>query len=367
MRNLLYTVTGLLIIIIAGCHSEQNQKKTPSLKTIFKNDFKVGAAINKRQLYGKEPGAIALVKKQFNAISPENVLKWERINPAPDSFNFDPADRYVRFGQENDMFILGHNLVWHHQVPEWVFQNKDGTVTDRETLLKRMRQHISMEAGRYKGKIDGWDVVNEAVSSDGTLRKSKWMQIIGKEYLPLAYEYADSAAPDAELYYNDYDLYKPAKRQGVVKLIKYLQEQGVRIDGVGIQGHWGLKVPDLQQVQKSIDAFAKLGVKVMISELDITVLSKRGDFNSKDSVDYDPYKNGLPDSVQTQLTDRYKAIFRLLHKNRDKISRVTFWGVNNGDSWLNYTPTTHTNYPLLFNRDNEPTPAFWGIKNMMSS
>jgi len=358
----LYTILGgFLIIAFSGCQSNA-PKKIPSLKNLFKNDFKVGAAINERQLYGKEPGAVKLVQKQFNTISPENVLKWAPINPKPDSLNFGPADRYVKFGVKNHMWIIGHNLVWHKQVPQWIFQNKDGSLVDRQTLIKRMQQHIYREAGRYKGKIDGWDVVNEAINDKGKLRQSKWLKIIGKKYIPMAFKAAAKAAPKAELYYNDYDLYKPAKRKRVVQLVRNLQKKGIRIDGIGMQGHWSLKKPDLKQVQKSINAFSKLGVKVMISELDIKILNP-GYFANKDSTtnNPDPYKNGLPDSVQTQLTNRYVSIFKLLYKNRNKISRVTFWGVNNGDSWLNYRPKKHTAYPLLFNRKNQPTPAFWGV------
>jgi len=362
-----YLLLAILLFSIVGCNPKTKQaEQNPSLKKIFKDDFKVGAAINSQQLYGNEPEAVKLIKEQFNAISPENVLKWEPVNPRPDSFDFESSDRYVAFGKANKMFILGHNLIWHKQIPSWVFHNNDGSLADAKQLKQRMRNHIFKVAGRYQGRIDAWDVVNEAVNADGSLRQTNWLKIMGKEYLPLAFQYADSAAPDAELYYNDFDLYKPAKRQGVVRLIKNLQDQGVRVDGIGMQGHWGLNVPDLQQVQKSIDAFSDLGVKIMISELDITVLPRTKDMNAANlATGYsmvhglDPYKNGLPDSIQTRLANRYAAIFKLFHKNRDKISRVTFWGVNNKDSWLNNWPKSgRTDYPLLFDRNNQPKAAF---------
>ena len=344
-----------------------------SLKEIYKNDFKVGAALSARLLFGRTPGAANLVKQQYNTITAENVLKWEPFNPQPDSFRLEPADRYVAFGEANGMFIVGHNLVWHQQVPDWLFKNEDGSTVDRETLIDRMRDHIFKEAGRYKEKIDGWDVVNEAVNSDGSLRESSWLKIIGKDYLRMAFQFAHQAAPDAELYYNDYDLYKPAKREGVIRMVKNLQKQGVQIDGIGMQGHWGLNVPSLQQVQESIDAFSQLGVKVMITELDITILPRTKDMNAANlSTGYsmkhglNPYKNELPDSMQTKLANRYAAIFRLFHKNRDKIDRVTFWGVNDGGSWLNNWPARgRTDYPLLFDRNNQPKPAFYKVVNVM--
>lgn len=340
-----------------------------SLKEVYKNDFKVGAALSARLLFGRTPGAANLVKQQYNTITAENVLKWEPFNPKPDSFRMEPADRYVAFGEANQMFIVGHNLVWHQQVPDWLFKNEDGSTVDRETLINRMRDHIFKEAGRYKGKINGWDVVNEAVNSDGTLRDSPWLKIIGKDYIRMAFQFAHQAAPDAELYYNDYDLYKPDKREGVIRMVKDLQKQGVQIDGIGMQGHWGLKVPSLQQVQASIDAFSKLGVKVMITELDITVLPREKDMDAANlATGYamqhglNPYKDELPDSMQTQLANRYGAIFNLFHKNRNKIDRVTFWGVNDGGSWLNNWPARgRMDYPLLFDRNNQPKPAFYKV------
>ncbi|MBF9252581.1 endo-1,4-beta-xylanase [Pontibacter sp. 172403-2] len=344
-----------------------------SLKKVFKDDFYIGAALNGRQVMGREPKATAIIAQQFNSISPENVLKWESIHPQPDKYNFAPADAYVAFGDKHDMFVVGHNLVWHSQTPDWVFEDAQGNAAGKEALQQRMADHINTVAGRYKGKIDGWDVVNEALNDDGTLRESKWYKIIGEEYLADAYKLAHNADPNAELYYNDYNLWKPAKRDGAIRLVKDLQEKGLKVDGIGMQGHWGLESPSIKQIEESIVAFSKLG-KVMITELDIDVLPNPSHRSGADidatfasDEKYNVYKNGLPDSVQQQLAQRYADIFALFHKHRDKISRVTFWGVTDADSWLNNWPMKgRTSYPLLFDRNYQPKPALKAIINSVS-
>src|ERR1700679_3057613 len=187
-----------------------------TLKDAYHGSFQVGVAINEAQITGTDARGAAIVATQFDSISPENVLKWERIHPRPDTYAFELADKYVEFGEKNHMFIVGHNLVWHAQVPDWVFEDGQGKPLTREALLKRMHDHIFTVVGRYKGRIQSWDVVNEALNEDGTLRQSKWMKIIGEDYLVKAYEYAHEADPQAELNYNDYNLENPAKREGAI-------------------------------------------------------------------------------------------------------------------------------------------------------
>jgi len=360
-------------LAIASCGFVATKGPEESLKKVFKDDFYVGAALNGRQVSGKDPKAIAIVEHQFNSISPENLLKWESVHPALDKYNFAPADAYVAFGQKNDMFVVGHNLVWHNQTPDWVFEDTQGNAVSKDVLQKRMADHISTVAGRYKGKIGGWDVVNEALNDDGTLRESKWYKIVGEEYLADAFRLAHEADPKAELYYNDYNLWKPAKRDGAIRLVRNLQEKGVQVDGIGMQGHWGLESPSIEQIEESIIAFSKLG-KVMITEFEIDVLpnpSNRSgaDIDATFAADekYNIYKNGLPDDVQQQLAQRYADIFALFHKHRDKISRVTFWGVTDADSWLNDWPMKgRTSHPLLFDRNYQPKPALKAIINSVS-
>ena len=351
--------------------NNDNIQDEPALKDVFKDDFYIGAALSLDQISGKEPEAIALVEKHFNSITPENILKWEEVHPEPNKYNFEPADRYVAFGEKNKMFIVGHTLVWFYQTPDWVFQDESGKPLSRETLLKRMKEHIFTVMGRYKGRIHGWDVVNEAIAADGAYRKCKWHDIIGEDYILKAFEYARQADPSTQLYYNEYDLEKQPKCEAVFRLIRDLQSKGVRIDGLGIQGHWFLDYPNIKELETSILTLSKLGVKLMVTELDVGVLpfypvdSKLMDISSFDSElqkKHNPYPDALPDSVQKDLADRYTELFSLFRKHREKFSRVTFWGVHDGQSWRSYMPISgRTEYPLLFDRNYQPKPAFYAV------
>jgi len=352
------------IVLVAGSLFAE-----PTLKEAFERDFRIGAALSPKYFSGRDSAGVELVKKQFNTITPENALKWEPVHPRPDEYRFEEADRFVEFGEANDMFIVGHALVWHHQTPDWVFQDGEGKPLDREALLERMREHIHTVVGRYKGRVHGWDVVNEALADDGSLRDSPWKRIIGDDYVQKAFEYAHEADPDAELYYNDYSIEEPAKRAGTVALLKRLKEAGCRIDGVGIQEHVGLDWPSLENLEASIRAFGNEGVQVMITELDVNVLPTRwgegdADLSGRKEVDpaLNPYTEGLPDEMQEKLANRYAELFALYRKHRDLIPRVTFWGVGDGDSWLNNFPVRgRTNYPLLFDRDLKPKAAYQAV------
>ena len=338
----------------------------PSLKEAFKSSFLVGAALNPAEFTESDARDAALVKSQFDSISPENVLKWESVHPEPDRYNFDLPDKYVAFGEKNHMFIVGHCLVWHNQTPKWVFEGANGNPVDRETLLKRMREHIRTVVGRYKGRVNGWDVVNEALNDDGTLRQTPWLKIIGEDYIAKAFEFAHEADPKAELQYNDYSLENEAKRNGAVELIRKLKAQGVPITGVGLQGHYHMDWPSADQVDDTIAAFAKLGLKVMITELDIDVLPQAWQYHTADisaraelQPKLNPYATGLPDSVQQALAKRYADLFAVFLKHRAEVTRVTFWGVTDAASWLNNWPVRgRSSYPLLFDRDGRPKPAF---------
>jgi endo-1,4-beta-xylanase len=349
-------------------HLMDDKNIRPTLKDVYKKYFHVGAALNLNQISGKEPNAMAIVEKHFNSITPENILKWEEVHPEPQTYNFESVDRYVEFGLKNDMFIVGHTLVWFSQTPDWVFQDDSGKPLNREALLERMKEHISTVMCRYKGKIHGWDVVNEAIAEDGTFRKCKWLDIIGEDYILKAFEYAREADPEAQLYYNEYDLVKEDKREGIIRLIRDLQSKGVRIDGLGIQGHWFLDYPPIEEIEKFIMELSKLGVELMITELDISVLSyypvdtklvDLSSFDSEKQKELNPYPDALPEAAQDDLAKRYAEIFSLLHKHRDKFSRVTFWAVHDGQSWRSYMPIRgRTDYPMLFDRQYNPKPAF---------
>jgi endo-1,4-beta-xylanase len=360
---------SLLFSIVGTVFSAAAQDAPMSLKEVFKNDFRIGAALNQSQFEGGAPQETEIAIKQFNTISPENVLKWESVHPEPGQFNFADADQYVAFGQKNHMFIIGHNLIWHNQTPAWVFQDAQGHPISRDALIARMRDHILTVVGRYKGKIGGWDVVNEALNEDGTLRDSPWRRIIGDDYLVLAYQFAHEADPNAQLYYNDYSLDNLPKRQGAIALIKKLKSQGVNIEAVGLQEHDKMDWPSTNQLDETISALAQLGVKVMITELDVDVLpaatrSRSAEVSMNVAADQqlNPYPNGLPNSLQQKLAQRYADLFSVFVAHRGQITRVTFWGVTDADSWLNNWPVRErTSYPLLFDRNCNPKPAFAAV------
>ena len=358
------------ILCLNGCkrNSPQKEQSTPeetiALKNTFKNSFYIGAAINDEVINGVDTLALKLIHNEYNTLSPENIMKWMFLQPGPDTFYFDMADKYVALGEKNNMHIVGHTLLWHSQIADFMNEIKDSTV-----MAGHLENHINTIVGRYKGRIHTWDVVNEALNEDGTLRESLFFEVMGKDYIEYAFKLAAAADPQAELVYNDYNLWKPEKRNGVVQLVKKLQAKGVKIDGVGMQAHWSINDPELEDIENSIIAYNDLGVKVMFTELDITVLPNPWDLegaeisqNFEGSEFMNPYPNKLPDSVQVKLAKRYEDIFKLFLKHKDKISRVTFWGVNDGGSWLNDWPIKgRTNYPLLFDRHYQPKKAYENV------
>jgi endo-1,4-beta-xylanase len=335
-----------------------------TLKEVFKDDFLIGTALNVGQFYENEVQDVDIIKAQFNSITPENILKWESVHPLPNEYAFEASDQFIKFGEENKMFIIGHTLIWHQQTPKWVFEDDEGNTIDRDTLLERMRSHIHTVVGRYKGKIHGWDVVNEAVNNDGTMLESPWMKIIGEDYVMKAFQFAHEADPNAELYYNDYGLACESKRAGAIALIRKLQANGIPMTAIGLQEHNTLEWPPIQQVEDTIISFAELGLQVHITELDVDVLPTAWQYqNTELSTEIfnslNPYSEELPASIDQALTKRYTELFEMYLKHHQVIDRVTLWGVTDRNSWLNYIPIKgRTNYPLLFDRNGHSKQAF---------
>ncbi|MEZ9368427.1 endo-1,4-beta-xylanase [Shewanella sp. 10N.286.51.B2] len=350
-----------------------------ALKQHFKNDFKIGVAVNDEIVSGQDPLSAGIISKQFNTITIENAMKAEIVNPLPDQFNFTAADQFIDFGKNNNMFVVGHTLVWHNQTPDWFFKQKNGEANSPEQQIDRMEQHIKLVAGRYLGKVDAWDVLNEVIGDDGNYRQTVWTNVIGSgdEMAKAAFTFAAKYAPNTELYYNDFNAWKPAKRDGIVRMIKMLQSEGIKIDGVGIQAHWGLNFPKGHLIEEAIDVYAALGLKVMITELDIDVLpfTKEGQvigqgfmhpqFQEQEFKTYlDPYSDHLPADIEAKLAARYTELFDIFKAKREKIDRVTFWGLHDGMSWKNdYPIPNRTNYPLLWDRKHQPKPAFKALFN----
>lgn len=365
-------ITSALLIaaFVAACG---NQKATvveePSLKDAVGDKFLMGVALNVNQSSGVDTSSIKLVKQHFNSIVAENCMKCEVIHPEEDRYDFTLADQFVSFGEKNGMAVIGHCLIWHSQLAPWFCVDEKGNNVTPEVLKQRMKDHITTIVTRYKGRIKGWDVVNEAILEDGSYRKSKFYEILGEEFIPLAFQYAHEADPDAELYYNDYAMNMPGKREGVVKLVSSLKEKGIRIDAVGMQGHMGMDYPDINEFEQSIVAFAGTGVKVMVTEWDMSALpTVEQSANISDTVAYqkmlNPYPETLPDSVSKAWNNRMKQFFGLFEKHADVISRVTAWGVSDSDSWKNDFPVKgRHDYPLLFDRNYQPKPF---VKEIMA-
>jgi endo-1,4-beta-xylanase len=362
----------LTVLMMAVMASHADAPAT--LKDVYKQAFLVGAAVNAAQFTGRDIRGAALVTAQFNSITPENALKWENIHPRLDTYQFEFPDKYVAFGEQNHMFIVGHCLVWHNQVPDDVFRDARGNLVTRKVLLKRMHDHIRTVVGRYKGKIKSWDVVNEALNDDGSLRQTLWLKIIGKDYIAKAFQYAHEADPYAELTYNDYSLENEAKRSGAIALIKELKAHKVPITSVGLQGHDDLNWPSVDQEDTTITAFGNLGVRVIVSELDVDVLPSVVGQGSADvsarvqaEPNLNPYTSGLPDNVQQALAKRYGELFAVFLRHRETVQRVTLWGVTDADSWRNDWPVKgRTNYPLLFDRNGQAKLAFNAVIRVLA-
>lgn len=361
------TVVASVFMLLAAVNLLQAAE--PVLKDAFRGHFLIGTAVGDAQINGRMPDRAALIARHFNALTPENVMKWEALQPEPGRFDFAAADRCVEFAERHGMAVIGHTLVWHSQTPAWVFRGEDGGPATREQLLARMSNHIHQVVGRYRGRVRGWDVVNEALNEDGTLRQSPWLRIIGEDYLAKAFVFAHAADPAAQLYYNDYSLENPAKRAGAVRLVKNLQAAGAPIHGIGTQMHVKMDWPSPAQVDETLKAFGELGIKVMVTELDVDVLPTRSRDRGADvslrlaaAPALNPYTNGLPAEVQTALARRYAELFEVFLKHRAVLDRVTLWGSSDGESWLNNWPIRgRTAHPLLFDRAGAPKPAFYAV------
>lgn len=361
-KSIYYLSLSFIILIFFACNNIKNDNKqdknVTSLKGALKDKFYIGTALNLKQIYGNDTASINIVKNQFDAIVAENCMKAMYMQPREGEFFFDDADKFVEFGEKNNMFITGHCLIWHSQAPSWFFTDDKGKDVSAQVLKERMKTHITTLVSRYKGRIKGWDVVNEAILEDGSYRKSKFYEILGEEFIPMAFQYAHEADPDAELYYNDYNEWYKRKQETIVKMINSFKERGIRIDGIGMQGHVGMDGPNLEEYQAAIDAYTSTGVKVMITEFDLSALpSPRKNVGANISEieayrqEMNPYTDGLPDSIANAWTERMASFFQLFLENKDKISRVTLWGVADTDSWKNDFPMHgRTDYPLLFDR-----------------
>ncbi|MFN4144766.1 MAG: endo-1,4-beta-xylanase [Runella sp.] len=349
MKNLLYCLAfGTLVC---------NAQTSKGLKDAYQHYFPIGVAVHPRMM---EAGAeSALILQHFNSMTAENVMKMGPIHPEENRYEWGPADKIVDFAQKNGLKLRGHTLCWHHQTPAWLFV-KDGREVTREELIERLKRHIMDVAGRYKGKIYAWDVINEAVPDAGPdiYRKSKFYEIIGEEYIELAFRYAHEADPNALLFYNDYNTENTSKRERIYQLIKRLKEKGVPIHGVGLQAHWSIFEPTAAEIEKSIELFASLGLQVHITELDVSVYPKqhqRSDETFTGTAVYAP-------EMEAQQTAHYRMIFEVFRRYRQHITSVTFWNLSDQRSWLDNFPVRgRKDFPLLFDQNHQPKKAYWAV------
>jgi endo-1,4-beta-xylanase len=395
MHIIALTFLGTFLVASAMA---QNPNKEQSLKEVYKDHFLIGNILAggfhpEDPAYREDVKEQAILKREYNCLTAENNTKMMFVQPKEGSFHFKGADAVIDIAEANGMDVVGHALVWHAMVPDWIFKAADGSEVSREVLIQRMRTHIHTVVGRYKGRIKYWDVVNEAVdtkwvedleaplNSDGTrpkkqiafLRESPWLKIIGRDYIEMAFRFAHEADPDALLIYNDYSMFEAPKARFVAGLVLHLKSKGLPIHGVGFQGHWHLKYPSMAQLQKSIDILVSTGVKLSISELDVGVLPLVDNYEgadvdktSKANSKLNPYVNGIPQKVLDQQAKRYSKIFKLLLKNSEHVERVTFWGVLDQYSWINDWPVKgRTALPLLFDRSYKPKPAYFALKKLL--
>ncbi|WP_114381019.1 endo-1,4-beta-xylanase [Paenibacillus prosopidis] len=328
-----------------------NNPVIPKLYEAFSQSFDIGAAVNTRTIQTQKE----LLAYHYNSITPENEMKFESLHPSEDTYTFEHADEIASFAKAQGMKLRGHTLVWHNQTPDWLFRDsKDGTI-EAETLLTRMKTHIDTVVKRYKDSIYAWDVVNEVIADEGTelLRHSKWLDIAGEGFIAKAFEYAHEADPKAVLFYNDYNESNPVKREKIYKLVKGLVDHGVPIHGVGLQAHWNITNPGLDDIRSAIERYASLGLQLQITEMDVSVF------------EHDDRRTDLtaPTERMKELqTERYEQFFKLFREYKQHISAVTFWGAADDYTWLDYFPVrSRKNWPLLFDEQQQPKEAFWRV------
>lgn len=326
----------------------------PALKTMFAGDFKIGAAVNPLTIQSQEQ----LLAYHFNSITAENEMKFESLHPAEDLYSFGEADKLVAFARKHNMAMRGHTLLWHNQTTDWLFEGKNGSTVSKDTLLARLKAHIHTVVGRYRDDIYAWDVVNEVIADEGEelLRSSKWVEIAGTDFIAKAFEYAHEADPKALLFYNDYNESHPNKRDKIYTLIKSLLDQGVPIHGVGLQAHWNLYDPALDDIRAAIEKYASLGLQLQLTELDVSMF--RFEDKRMDLI--------VPGADLLELqAERYEALFRLLKEYREVISSVTFWGAADDYTWLDDFPVRgRKNWPFLFDEQHRPKPAYDRLTNL---
>jgi len=330
------------------------QTDIPSVRDVLAGEFPIGAAVARAQLIGTHA---QLLTRHFNSVTAGNAMKWDALQPAEGTFRFTDADAIVAFAEANNMAVRGHTLAWHNQVPAWVFQDTAGNnltpgAASRQLVLSRLTTHIRQVAGRYAGRISAWDVVNEVIDpgqADG-LRRSRWYELTGLDYIRTAFRVAREVDPAAKLYINDYNTNVPGKRDHLFNLVSQLRAEGVPIDGVGHQMHVNIDWPSVSETEAMLTRFIPLGVEQQITEMDISIYT-----NTSESFPTPPRDRLIRQAY------RYRDLFNLYKRYADEITSVTLWGLADDDTWLDTFPVTRTDAPLLFDEQLQAKPAYWAV------
>lgn len=331
-----------------------------SIREAYRDLFLIGTALDFRRPDEFDAAELEVITSQFNALTPENSMKPGPVHPQEATWNWTVADALVEFATARAMKAFGHTLVWHSQTNPWFFEG-----ADRDLALRRLRNHILTIVGRYKGRIAGWDVVNEAINDGGdaataateNLRDSRWLQTIGPDFLLQAFRFAREADPAVALHYNDYSIESGFKHQSSLVLLKRLIGEGAPITTVGIQGHWsvtGLTPERFEQLEQAIENYRALGLKVAITELDVMLTGAGGGQLGGRGARGAPPPPPAPEALQAQAA-AYGRLFAIFVKHRNVIDRVTFWGLHDRRSWRAFAS------PLAFDREGRPKPAFEAI------
>jgi endo-1,4-beta-xylanase len=352
----LSVVTLTIVMILSSSCSGTGSGKvagevdsTKGLKDFYRKYFPVGVAVAPNSLEGEQA---ELMKKHFNSLTAENVMKPGPIHPEENRYFWDDADKIVNFALENGMKVRGHTLCWHAQTGAWMFRDAQGNQVTKEVALARLKDHITQVVTRYKGKVYAWDVLNEAITDNDTgniYRETMWYKICGGEYITKVFQWAHEADPDAILVYNDYNTENPAKRDRIYTMLRKLLDEGVPVHAVGLQGHWSITDPTEQNLRDAIDKFSSLGLKVQITELDVSIYSSR-----TDTIDI-----GFTPGREQKQIDFYKMAFNVFREKKDVVSSVTFWNVSDRHSWRDRLNMKV--YPLLFDENLKPKKVFWEV------
>jgi len=370
-----FNLLALMAVLVGTVHAQ-------SLQEAYRDYWRMGVSVNQWEVKAEEAvggnlsysGGVSAdqtshyqaIAQHFGWVVPENCMKCEVIHPQEGLYDFTLGDQLVEKALANGQHVVGHCLIWHSQCAPWFFVDDEGKQVSAEVLKKRMKDHIFTILGHYKGKVEGWDVVNEAFNDDGTLRRSKFYEILGEDFIPLAFQYAHEADPTVELYYNDYSMNKAQKVEGVVNFFRPLIAKGLPITAIGLQGHLIYGDTDyVKEYEQTIQTIASIGLPSQFTELDISMLPNPYGFsgaNVSDRFKYsemmDPYRNGLPADKQEQFDQFWIDFFKMLMANKEHVLRVNFWCLNDANSWRNDFPIKgRSDYATLFDRQSQPKPT----------